>query len=99
MNLSTTTFTDCAGNPVADGYLTLSLDEDAVAPNGTQLSGDFMITINLDDTGTPIDVPTLWPSFELQSRVTQPNSTGVLYKLRVYTSKGLLVYNQSVNIQ
>ena len=78
-----TVFYDPSGAPLADGYVYISLTDDALSPDG-QICGNLPLKVALDGTGTMIVVPQVYPCVALL-----PND--VLYSFAAYTAIGEMV--------
>lgn len=77
-------FQDSEGNPLANGYLVMSLNVDA--STGTkQVSSAKQIRVPLDSNGNVSGTVNVWANDELT-----PNTT--FYVVKGYTSAGLLVW-------
>lgn len=77
------TFSDASGNPLANGYLIFTLNQDVLVNTTTQLCSGRSITVPLDANGNVVSSPTqtLWPN-----DVMTPNNT--FYYVSGYNSGG-----------
>jgi hypothetical protein len=80
-------FIDSLGNPLANGYLILSLSQDGIVNGTTQVCAGREIVVPLDSNGNVVTSPPyyLWPN-----DVITPS--GTFYVVSAYTSKGQLVW-------
>jgi hypothetical protein len=79
-------FQDPAGNPLAGGSVTFTLNTDAMAGD-VQVCAGRVVTFDLDDTGSFTGM--LWASDELMP-------LGITYRVRAYTVEGQLVFEQDL---
>lgn len=84
-------FQDCAGNPLAAGYITfqLSTDGSASSPN-LQVSAGIITRATLDSNGSISGTVYLWPNDQLTPTTT-------VYVIKAYTAHGELGW-QSENV-
>jgi hypothetical protein len=75
-----TVFYDSSGAPLANGYVKISLTQDAMSPTG-QVCGSCSLNVVLDNTGTMASVPQVYPCSQL-------NPTSVQYVVIAYTASG-----------
>jgi hypothetical protein len=75
-----TVFYDPSGAPLANGYVKVSLTQDAMSPTG-QVCGSCSLNVVLDSTGTMVSVPQVYPCSQL-------NPATVQYVITAYTSSG-----------
>lgn len=78
-------FQDALGNPVALGYMTFELSQDAQVNANTQLGAGRIITITLDSSGNVAGTQSMWPNDQL-------SPAGTFYNVSVYTANGQLVW-------
>ena len=75
-----TVFYDSSGEPIAYGHVSLSLTEDVYSPVG-QVCASIRVIVPLDDTGTMISIPQVYPCSDLVP-------SDVQYVLLSYTASG-----------
>ena len=80
-------FQDCAGNPLANGYLLFLLSQDGLVNGSSQVAAGREIKVILDSTGNVATSPAqyLWPN-----DVITPANT--FYTVSAYTAAGQLVW-------
>jgi hypothetical protein len=79
-------FQDAAGNVLANGYLKMKLNMDAVVTGtGPQIAASSELTITLDSSGNIAAAQQVWPTDQL-------TPTNALYVVSAYTAKGQLVW-------
>lgn len=80
-------FQDPLGNPLANGYLLLQLNQDAQYATSNQLVfGGVAIRIQLDANGNVASTQSVWANGDL-------TPAGTFYYINVYNSKGVLQNN------
>lgn len=55
-------FQDAEGNVLANGYLTMKLNQDEQSPSEGQIGAGITLTIPLDENGDIADSPEVWPN-------------------------------------
>jgi hypothetical protein len=78
-------FMDAAGNPIANGTMTMRLSQDAVSADGNQICAGIVVSVPLDDNG-------IANTLLYGTDVLNPPST---YEQEVFTSLGAKVYSQN----
>lgn len=83
-------FQDCAGNPLAAGYVTfqLSTDGSASSPN-LQVSAGMIVKADLDTNGSISGTVYLWPNDQL--------TPTTVYLVKAYTASGVCCW-ESENV-
>lgn len=81
--MATLTFQYPDGSPVANGYLIVSLDQDALAPGELSFSAGRETKVPLDSNGTVAN-PVTVPSSSLTPSTAQ-------YIIKVFTAQGELI--------
>lgn len=84
---------DAEGNELANGYLVMTLSQDAQANQNTQISGGRKIHIFLDGAGNVITAP---GQFVWGNDVLSP--VGTYYTVEAYTENGQLVWREIVQV-
>jgi|HubBroStandDraft_2_1064218.scaffolds.fasta_scaffold413257_2 hypothetical protein len=83
------TFFDASDNPIADGYITLRLNQDALSSNRQVLAG-ITIKIDLDGSGS------------FSSEAVIPNDTmnpnNTVYFAKVYTAAGQPIWDEQLYV-
>jgi hypothetical protein len=76
-------FQDVEGNPLANGYLTMILSQDASANQNAQVSGGRKLHIKLDTAGNVVTAPaqSVWGNDVL-------SPAGTFYTVSAYTAEG-----------
>jgi hypothetical protein len=89
--MSSVTFQDAAGNPIANGIMVLTLNADAKSSVGQVYSKN--ITINLDSSGI-----TDTSSIQLLSALTNNFASNNVsqYSITVYNANGEIVFGPSI---
>lgn len=78
-----TTFTDPEGAALSNGYVVITLSQDAQSPNGL-ICGGMELRVQLNTSGVMSTVPQLWQNSDL-------NPSGTRYLYSAYTADGELV--------
>lgn len=78
-------FQDALGNPLALGYLTVRLNTDAVASDGSQVAAGRVVTVPLDDNGLIDGAAEFWPNSQL-------TPSGTSYIIKAFTAEGQFVW-------
>jgi hypothetical protein len=85
---TTFTFQDPAGNPLADGQLSIRLNTDASTTDRQIVASRWVdTTLNSDGSATVA----LWPNGEL-------SPSGTVYLVRVYTARGQLAWDKQLTV-
>ena len=82
-------YQDAAGNPLAYGTVTFTLNTDAVTITGQQINAGVVTSFTLDVNGNLSGF--LWPSDQLTADNISPNTT---YRVKAYTAEGQLCFEQ-----
>lgn len=80
VNFPLTVFQDLDGSALALGSVVIRISQDVMATSG-QVCAGMSLTVALDNTGTMVSVPQVWPNAQL-------TPTGSTYVLEAYRASG-----------